>query len=70
MSVLKPTEIVEMSDNERAKHLVELRKELMRIRGGLASGGIPEGVGKTREIRRTIARILTIKNMEDKAAKK
>lgn len=70
MSVLKSTEIMEMPDNERDKHLAELRKELMRIRGGLASGGIPEGVGKTREIRRTIARILTIKNMEDKTAQK
>jgi hypothetical protein len=33
----------------------------MKIRGVLASGGMPEDVGKAREIRRTIARILTIR---------
>jgi ribosomal protein L29 len=36
----------------------------MKIRGGLASGGVPENVGKTREIKRTIARILTKKREE------
>ncbi|MFH0859916.1 MAG: 50S ribosomal protein L29 [Candidatus Altiarchaeota archaeon] len=70
MSVLKSNEIADMGDAERGKHLAELRGELMKIRGGLASGGIPEGVGKTREIRRTIARILTIQRQEGKSGKK
>jgi len=50
-----------MGADEIDKHLVEIQRELMKIRGVLASGGIPEDVGKTRELRRAVARILTIK---------
>ncbi len=49
-----------MGPEEREKQLSELRKRLMKIKGGLASGGIPEDVGKAREIKKTIAKILTI----------
>ena len=49
------------------ERLTQLRKELMKIRGVLASGGIPEEVGKAREIKRTIARIKTIRAQKAKA---
>jgi large subunit ribosomal protein L29 len=52
-----------MSDSEVDERLVQLRKELMKINGVLASGGIPEGVGRVREIKRTIARVKTIQAM-------
>lgn len=61
MKNLRPSEMAGMDATELDKHLGELKKELMKIKGGLASGGIPEGVGKTKEIKRTIARILTVK---------
>lgn len=61
MVTLRPNEMAEMNVIELDKHLGELKKELMKIRGGVASGGIPEDIGKTREIRKTIARILTVK---------
>jgi len=60
MAVLRKQEIREMGPEEREKQLSELRKRLMKIKGGLASGGIPEDVGKAREIKKTIAKILTI----------
>lgn len=66
MAVLQSSDIWEMSEEEMDDHISELRGNLMKIRGGLASGGIPEDVGKTREIRRTIARILTIKQEKRK----
>ncbi len=64
MGTLRSNELAEMESAELDKHLGELRKELMKIKGGLASGGIPEDIGKTREMRKTIARILTIKRMK------
>lgn len=60
-----------MTSEELDEHLSELRLELMKIRGVLSSGGIPEDVGKSREIKKTIARILTIKkNLKPKEIKK
>lgn len=70
MADLRTEELRAMDAGERDKHLGELQKNLMKIRGGLASGGVPDDIGKTREIRKTIARILTIKNTEEKETKK
>jgi len=67
MAIIRSSEIQGMDDSEMDERLVQLRKELMKIRGVLASGGIPEEVGKAREIRRTIARIKTIKAQRTQA---
>ncbi len=64
MAILRSKELLEMDDDELDKHLSELQDELMKINGILASGGIPEDIGKVREIRHTIARILTIKKQK------
>jgi len=50
-----------MGAEEIDNRISELNNNLMKIRGIMASGGIPEEIGKVREIRRTIARILTVK---------
>jgi large subunit ribosomal protein L29 len=70
MAIIRSDEIQGMNDSEMDERLTQLRKELMKIRGVLASGGIPEEVGKAREIRRTIARIKTIKAQKDTAGAK
>jgi len=62
MAIIRASDAREKNDADLETDLVELRKTLMKIRGGLASGGIPEDVGKVREIKKTIARILTIKH--------
>ncbi|MFH1054723.1 MAG: 50S ribosomal protein L29 [Candidatus Altiarchaeota archaeon] len=70
MAILRSDEIQGMNDSEMDERLTQLRKELMKIQGVLASGGIPEEVGKAREIKRTIARIKTIKAQKAKAGGK
>ncbi len=62
MAILRPEELREMNHEELDKRLSDLRLEYMKIKGVLSSGGIPEDIGRAREIKRTIARILTIKN--------
>lgn len=69
MSILRASEIREMDDEEIEERLTELQSDLMKIRGVIASGGVPEDIGKTREIKKTIARILTIKNEKSKEIK-
>ncbi|MFH1125719.1 MAG: 50S ribosomal protein L29 [Candidatus Altiarchaeota archaeon] len=70
MAILRASEVREKDDSELDTDLTELRKTLMKIRGGLASGGIPEDVGKVREIKKTIARILTIRHEKKLGLKK
>lgn len=65
MAILRSSEIRGLSPEELDARLVDLRRDLMKIKGVLASGGMPEDVGKVREIRRTIARLLTIKKEKE-----
>jgi len=70
MAILRSSEIKNMGNEELEEHLTELRQDLMKIRGGLASGGVPENVGRTREIKKAISRILTIKREREVNLKK
>jgi large subunit ribosomal protein L29 len=67
MPLPKPKEIREMSPEERAKNMVDLKEELMRERGMAAMGGAPTSPGKIRSLRRTISRYITIMKEEGEA---
>ena len=54
-----------MSPEERRKKLNELRAELMRLRAMVKAGGAIENPARIRELRRAIARILTIQREEE-----
>ena len=60
MVILRPDEIRDMNLEEMRAKLRELRSELARERAVAASGGSLENPGRIRELRRTIARILSI----------
>jgi large subunit ribosomal protein L29 len=62
--VLKAKEIRQMNPEERGKKLKELKEDLMHERGISAMGGSSPSPGKIRQIRQTIARILTIMKEE------
>jgi len=65
MPFLKPDEIRKMSPKEREKRLKELRLELLRLKGmAYAAGGAIENPARIRQIRKAIARILTIQREE------
>lgn len=49
-----------MSKSELLEKLAQLRLELNRERGTIASGTKVESPGRVKELRRTIARILTV----------
>ncbi|OYT53455.1 MAG: 50S ribosomal protein L29 [Candidatus Altiarchaeales archaeon ex4484_2] len=70
MVILRSHELVDMDVEELDGKLRELQEGLMKINGVLASGGIPEDIGETREIKKTIARIKTIKNQKTTNKKK
>ncbi|MCD6469480.1 50S ribosomal protein L29 [Candidatus Bathyarchaeota archaeon] len=66
MPILRIEEIRRMSREERERRLNELRAELVRLKTMVKAGGAVEKPARIREIRRTIARILTVNNEEDK----
>ena len=65
MPILRISEIRAMSLDERAKKLEDLQADLIQLRTIVRTGGSTENPHKIQEIRRTIARILTV-NREEK----
>ncbi len=61
---LRMKSIREMSPQELDKTLIELRAELVRLKTMVEAGGAIENPARIREIRKTIARILTVENEE------
>jgi len=55
-------DIVDMSTEDRTNKLVDLRAELARLRTMIKAGGSVENPAKVRELRKTIAQILTVEN--------
>ena len=62
MPILILKNISNMSSEERHKNLLELRVELARLKTMVRAGGAVEKPGRIRELRKTIAQILTIEN--------
>jgi len=62
--VLTAKEIRELTPEERRERLNELKSELMHERGVAAMGGSPASPGKIRQLRMTVAKILTIMREE------
>ena len=69
MPLYRTEEIREYSPEERGKKLTELRSELVKLKAMVEAGGAVENPARIKEIRRTIARVLTIEN-ETKAKAK
>ena len=49
--------------------VLELRKEIVKQNGQIATGTTPKSPGKLRETKKTIARLLTEKNQKEKSIK-
>ena len=78
MPILRLKDIKSMSAEERLEKVTEFRAELARLKTMVRAGGAVENPARIRELRKTIAKILTIENeaklgirkKEEKPAKK
>jgi large subunit ribosomal protein L29 len=78
MPILRLKDIKGMSAEDRARNLYDLRAELARLKTMVRAGGAVENPARIRELRKTIAKLLTIENeynlglrkKEEKPAKK
>ena len=66
MAILRSKEIWEMENEEIQEKLLELKSELAKNVSKSAAAGVVENPGKIRELKRTIARVLTILNEKQK----
>jgi large subunit ribosomal protein L29 len=64
MPLLRVKEIRSMSSEERRKKLDEFRTELLRLKTMVKAGGTVENPARITELRKSIARTLTIENEE------
>ncbi|MEM2133380.1 MAG: 50S ribosomal protein L29 [Candidatus Freyarchaeota archaeon] len=69
MPIVRMKDIRKWNMEEMEKKLEEYRSELLEQRALQASGGAIENPGRIKEIRKTIARILTVINERKKGSK-
>lgn len=62
---MKTEELRSKTTDQLNEQLVQLKKEQFNLRFQASSGEL-ENVGRFREIRRTIARVMTVKNQKKK----
>jgi large subunit ribosomal protein L29 len=60
MPIMRVKEIRDMPPEDRSKRLGELRTELLRLRIMIKAGGTIENPARVKELRKAIAKILTI----------
>lgn len=65
MPILRLKDVRSMSTEDRDKKISELRAELARLKTMIRAGGAVENPARVRELRKAIAKILTLQN-EDK----
>jgi large subunit ribosomal protein L29 len=68
MVILRMKELRKMDERDLDKHLKDLRLELSKERANIHIGASVTSPGRIKEIRRTISRILTVK--EERKRKK
>ncbi len=62
MAILRPKEIRKMNYAEMGKRVAELRLEFAKEKANIAIGANVTSPGRLKEIRKTIARIMTVQN--------
>jgi len=64
MAILRLKDIRDMSPEKRKEKITEFRTELARLKTMVEAGGSIDNPAQIRELRKTIARILTIEAEE------
>ena len=64
MAILRKNELKQMNLETLDSKLKDLRRELIRINAQVAIKTLPENPGRVREIKKTIARLITIKKIK------
>jgi len=61
---MKVKELKAMNELDLENKSTELKKELMKVNSQIAIGTLPKSPGRVKEMKRTIAKVLTIKRIK------
>lgn len=61
MVIIRKNEIKQMDEKGIKEKLASLQEELVKINAQIAMGTLPQNPGKIKEIKRTVARIKTLR---------
>jgi large subunit ribosomal protein L29 len=64
MAILRISDMREMSVEQIDEKLKEIETDLGKMKSQVRSGGAPENPGKMRDMRKTAAKLLTIKSQK------
>jgi len=70
MAILRLKDIRDLSSEKRIEKVTEFRTELARLKTMVEAGGSIDNPTRIRELRKTIARILTIESEEKRGNEK
>jgi len=70
MAILRLKDIRDLSSEKRKEKVTEFRTELARLKTMVEAGGSIDNPTRIRELRKTIARILTIEAEEERGKEK
>jgi large subunit ribosomal protein L29 len=68
--IMRMKDIAALSPQDRTQRLIDLRIELARIRTMVKAGGAVENPTRIRQLRKTIAQILTVENEQKQGIRK
>ncbi|MBU2589725.1 MAG: 50S ribosomal protein L29 [Nanoarchaeota archaeon] len=66
---IKAKEIRQMNEKQIKEKLFEVKKDLMKANSQIAVGTVPENPGQVKQMKKTIARMLTILTEKEKEPK-
>ncbi|MDP2909253.1 MAG: 50S ribosomal protein L29 [Nanoarchaeota archaeon] len=69
MAILTKNDFRQMSETQLGEKLTDLRKELMKMNTQISAGTTPESPGKVKEVKKVIARIITVLSLRKKTSK-
>jgi len=67
---MKASELRKLGEKQLDEKYIELKKDLLKINAQISSGTVPENPGNVKNVKKTIARILTIKSEKKGEIKK
>jgi large subunit ribosomal protein L29 len=62
MAILRAKDVQQLSDVELGEQMGKIRLELIQHYGKVSAGGATENPGRIKELRRTVARMMTERN--------
>ena len=66
MAIISKNDFKQLNETQLGEKLSDLKKELMKIKTQISTGTVPENPGRVSEVKKTIARIITVLSLKNK----